>query len=151
MQYIRQFQDVSEFEDFVNGGIRSGGTAMSSSADKILGLHGKTLIFTTPAVTVTFADAAGTGLSMVDIAAQIAAAATVKPKLRGQRVVAIWNSTDGQPCVLGSTGTANNLFGFSTTVATTGKIYNAPSGAKPRWNTFEIAHGFDRYMLLVEE
>jgi hypothetical protein len=155
VQYIKQFQDVNEFADLVNGAIRSGGTSQVSPAEKMFGLHGLTLIFTTPTLTITFSDATNAGLSMTDIVTQIAAAGTapnkVVPKLRGQRVLALWNTVDGNNVVLANTGTANTLFGFSTTVATSGKVYAPFNGTKPRWLDFSISQGLDRYTLIVEE
>lgn len=76
-----------------------------------------TLIFGTPAVTVTFSD----NLDLTHIVAEINAAAgsviahLIRLDDNGGQVLALWNDTT--PVILLSTGTANTYFGFSTTLA----------------------------------
>jgi len=98
------------------------------------GLFNKTLIFTDPLVTVTFALPAS-GLDVYpfqEIKAQIE---TQEPlllvtKLWGQLVLTRKIVTTGVN--LNNLGTANSILGFSTTAPTIGKVYDPPGGAAPR-------------------
>lgn len=78
---------------------------------------GLTLIFTTPAATVTFS----ADLDWKEILAEITAVnAAIGPNIvktdpNGGGVLAFWNDTT--PVVMAHTGTANSYFGFSTTMA----------------------------------
>lgn len=87
-------------------------------------VSGLTLIFTTPAVTVTFS----ANLDWKDIIGEIVAAnPAIGPHLlktdpNGGGVLAFWNDTT--PVVLSHTGTANAYFGFPTTPGHVGLTQN---------------------------
>lgn len=80
-------------------------------------LNGKTLIFTAPAVTVTFS----ADVDFKEIVDQINTQAgsevahLLKETSNGGLLLVLWN--DVTPVVLSETGTANAYFGFSTTAA----------------------------------
>jgi len=135
-----KFREIAEVNLFLNGGIR-GGVAIDSFAQNISTgngalvapvLAGKTLIFTTPAKTVTFAvggDPAGR-LTAKEIIAQIVAGGQLAATLIGGQL-AITEGTPSTGTVLSAAGTANALLGFDIAVATSGKVYGTPYGNAP--------------------
>lgn len=150
MQRVLMFQSHWEFEDLVNGAICTGAMPPSRVAGRYLGLHGLTLVFTAPSLTVTFSDPSGAGLSIADICAAIATAGLKVQSRFGDRI-SIYHLTDGTAVALASTGTANKLLGFSTAADTSGKVYAPPTGAKPRWTSISSGVDMGKYLLTVEE
>jgi hypothetical protein len=130
------FRKLSTYDAqlLLRGGLQGGPLAEAApvvSPTIIYGLHNKTLIFTTPGVTVTFSDATGAGLNISQVVAQIQAALTAAYVVRATaRSIQIEAATPGVIVMLG-TGTANPQLGFGDITQTTIK-YNAPSGAAPR-------------------
>lgn len=68
---VNNFAKYSDMELFLRGGIKTGPVPPLTKG-RALGLHGLTLVFIQPAAkTVTFSDATGEGLSLLDILQQI--------------------------------------------------------------------------------
>lgn len=104
----------------LNRGRDPGRTTPATALDKSLYKHpvdGLTLIFSTPAGTVTFSD----NLSLFDIVEEINTALgsdvahLQKRGPNGETVLFLWDDTT--PVVLDEAGTANPYFGFPTTAA----------------------------------
>lgn len=127
---FKQFGSIEEMELFLRGGI-SGGKQIASSSGVVLGLHGKTLIFAAPVGTVTFSDPSGDGLTLSEIAQQIAAVVTVASQFRGGSLSLV-QPTPTTGVSLSKSGTANKFFGFSGATDSVGTVVNGPSGAVPR-------------------
>lgn len=131
----RKFGSYTEVNQFLRGDILSGPLSEAApviSPTVLYGLDGKTLVFTTPAVTVTFSDTTHKGLLISEVVAQIQAA------LGGGYVVGaferrlrIEKAAPGV-LVLAGTGTANAKLGFQS-ITTTSIKYAAPDGAAPRF------------------
>lgn len=140
---LRKFGSHEELDFFLRGGLTSGPLPSSGSSSNpvVYGLNGKTLIFNTPAVTVTFTVTGGAqaGIDLKGIADQI------KTALGGNYAVTYYQrmlrivATAGGSIVLSKNGTSNTILGLPTDTDTTTTKYNAPSGAAPRYievNTF---------------
>lgn len=135
-----KFREIAEVNLFLNGGIR-GGVPIDGFAQNIASgngarmapvLVGLTLVFTTPAKTVTFvagADPAGR-LTAKEIIAQIVSGGQLAATLF-DGMLAIVQGTPTTGVVLSNTGTANALLGFDTAVVTSGKVYGTPYGNAP--------------------
>jgi len=150
MLKILQFDTLQAVEHGINGGV-IGGAIVVGPDGKILGLDGKTLIFTTPAGTVTFSDKSGQGHTPAEVIAEIKAVhATLQPKFI-KRQLWIIETTPTSGIVITGAGTANPIFGFGN-VTVTGIVYNPPDGAAPRVIS-DNAHGkatADGYYIIVE-
>lgn len=144
---ILRFDDTNTAQHALNGGI-SGGAQITGG--RIMGLHGKTLIFNTPAGTVTFSDPTGAGLSPDDIQTQIQAvhAGLVAQFYRGY--LRIIEATPTSGVVLDTDGTANVVFGFGNKVDTTGIVYAPYDGAAPRLLEFRGSPRMDGFIAVVE-
>ena len=124
-----KFGTIDEVEHFLNGGIRGSGSKLDGKV--VYGLHNLTLVFNTPAGTVTFSDASNAGLSLVDIKTQIETdVAALKVKFRDGHLWIIDDDVSG-PVVLDATGTANTKFGFSDTTDSAGVVYATFGGTAP--------------------
>jgi len=149
---VRKFGSYNDANLLLRGDILSGplgNAAPVVSPTLLLGLHGKTLIFTTPATTVTFSDATQAGLSISAIALQIQTALTASHVVSAQeRRLRIEKATPGV-IVLSGTGTANALLGFGNTTTTTVK-YAAPDGVAPRFISMVQADG-QAFLVVTEE
>ena len=147
---LRSFQNLPEIDLFIRGGIR-GGRALVKA---IYNLHGKTLIFTTPSVTVTFSDPTGEGLGPATVVAQIkAAAASLSPTLL-DNCLSVEEVSPSAGVVLSKTGTANTLLGFSydtSGVAATGVVLAAPGGTAPALVSIGRKATGDGYVVVVDE
>ncbi len=144
---VYRFETSTDAEHFLNGGISGGAEIVH--AGRVLGLHNKTLIFTSPAGTVTFSDPTGAGLSAGDIKSQIEAAlATLKVTYHGYKIRII-RATPTAPVVLSNTGTANPIFGFGSAVAATGVVFNPIGGAAPAIMTTEANPNSDGWAIWV--
>ena len=148
---ILTFGDLRRVDFVLNGGI-SGGKKVISAGGKVVRLHGKTLIFTTPAGTVTFSDPGGAGLSMAEIIAAIVGAAGLGG-LNPSFIDGYLNIREATPSagvVLAGTGTANAAFGFGKSTVT-GTVYNPYDGAAPRLLMGPFARAqMDGYYAVVE-
>jgi hypothetical protein len=153
---LYKFTEVFEVETFLNGGVIGGevkgamtGTPAGLNCG-IPGLIGKTLKFTSPgAITATFAAPTGVGgsaepgvgtnpdptvLLFKDIKLQVEAASALLKvfSINGRIVIREATATSG--IAIDPTGTASRLLGFDGTVATVGKLFNAPpSAVVPCW------------------
>ena len=149
---VRKIGSYSDANLLLRGDILSGplGEAAPVVSPMLLrGLHGKTLVFTTPATTVTFSDATQAGLSISAIALQIQTALTASHVVSAQeRRLRIEKATPGV-IVLSGTGTANAQLGFGNTTITTVK-YAAPDGAAPRLISMVQADG-QAFLVVTEE
>lgn len=145
----RKFGNYKALNAFYLGKIR-GGADLSKLANALF-LHGKTLIFTTPAGTVTFAAspaAAQNPMKLSDVKVEIEAqVATVKAEIVDY-ALQLWTATPGT-IVLSKDGTANSFFGFDTAVDTTAKIVAVPGGAAPKF--IALAPGYDGSLFLTTE
>lgn len=114
---------IRELNGFIRGGrdITSQGRDVRPNPDTTAGhnlykhpVAGLTLVFSTPAATVTFsADLDWKGI-LDEINTQVGADVAYVLSTDGPgRILALWDDTT--PVVLSHTGTANTYFGFSTT------------------------------------
>lgn len=149
--YMHKFGNVRDLELFVQGGIRSSKKVVSLDG-KIQGLHGLTLVFNIPVVTVTFADATAVGLTYAEILAQIlsdTASAITGKFIEGALQIL---DTDLSGAIdLDMTGTANLIFGFRADVDTVGTLFNPPGGSAPRVLFMGGNSQGDGYHLMTEE
>jgi hypothetical protein len=146
MLKILRFGDTDSAENALNGGI-SGGKPVSG---KVMGLHGKTLVFNTPAGTVTFSDSSGEGLSVKDISDQVVAVQATLLVQFYNGYMRIREITPSGGVNLDATGTANSAFGFSSTGDTVGTVYGPPDGTAPRLIDFEGSSRMDGFVAVVE-
>lgn len=143
---ILRFASTNEAEFTLNGGIASG----ASIGGRIMGLHGKTLIFIEPAGTVTFSDATGVGLSPSEVQTQVQA---VHAGLKVQfvdRYMRIIEDVPATGVCLDKDGTANSIFGFSTSADTIGVRYGSLSGGPPLLVSLQETATRDGYLAVVE-
>jgi len=148
---------LRELEHALNGGI-IGGKQVVDGYGLVHGLHGKTLIFTTPLGTTTFDDPTGAGLTYQQIDDQIKATGDPGPfPLAGllakvvDRSLWIVELVPTNGIVMTGAGTANPIFGFGSATVT-GVVYAAPDGSAPKLLS-DNAHGkptADGYYILVE-
>lgn len=131
---VRKFSNYEAVNMFLRGDILSGPLASAApvvSPTVLYGLHGLTVIFTTPAVTCTFSDPTGAGLTPKQIAAALQAALTATHVVSVYKSsIRIEKATPGVIVMLG-TGTANVRLGLPAATTTTVK-YAAPTDAAPR-------------------
>ena len=152
---IREFADLFAAEFYLRGGIR-GGQQVVNASGLVQNLHGKTLIFNTPAGTVTFDESAGAaglggGLTLQEITAQIQAVhAGLQVSLR-DRVLNIIEATPTNGVDLDKDGTANKLFGFSKATDNVGKVISAPGGTAPVLVGIWGKTNNDGYMVIIDE
>lgn len=124
---VKKFVSAYEMETFLNGGIR-GGTPLDGPVQIA---HNSTLIFTTPAATVTFSSPTGRLLPaaiLTQINAQLGSNGSAKMQ---DKTLVIEKADGSAPIVLSASGTANGSLGFSSTTATTGKIYGSDPTSPP--------------------
>lgn len=143
---VHTFATPNEVEFFLNGGV-VGGKSVVGIGGKVLGLHGTTLVFNSPAGTVTFSDATGAGLTYQQVKAAIEAVhATVTVSFDHGRIRLV---DSGGAVSLDKTGTANTIFGFSTGSDTVGVAYAAPGGAAPALVTVDADTVNNTWTVLV--
>lgn len=140
------FTSTQLMDLFLNGGA-IGGKKIVSATDKgrILGLDGLTLII--GAETVTFVDAAGTGLTLAAIKTQIEAGTTGVTVSFYDGYLVLSAAT---ALTVVSTGTANPVFGFSSSANTVGVLYNPPDGLAPRVLFIGASPAGDSYAVTLE-
>lgn len=150
---VRKVAELDEVNTFLRGGIVGG----KDIRPGIYGLHGLTLIFTSPAATVTFATTpAGSQekLTARQILDQINAVGALSGYARtdGSGKLTIESPTGATAVVLGAAGTANAFFGFNTDGATTGIVFAVPGGNAPALVALSMdAQGSGTYILLTDE
>ncbi len=136
--------------------LRGGLTAGSQIKSPIYGLHGKKLVFTAPAATVTFADASGAGLTHAQVVTQIKAAiATMAPRfVDGQLMLEMVTPSAITLNTQESQSTAARVFGFATTTGAStlsGTLYAPPDGTAPRLVSVGPSGQMDSIILVTEE
>ncbi len=143
---------LDDVNNILRGGVRLP-LPMRGDA-RIYGLHGLTLVFTTPAGTVTFSDASNAGLSAKQIAAEIKGDnSAVSVKIVDQ-VLYIEDADVSGPVVINKeTSTAGPLLGFKNDVGgtITGKVYDAPGGTPPCLVSLSETGQMDGLILITEE
>lgn len=123
----------------------------SQNKTVIFGLHGLTLVFTTPIGTVTFSDPTGAGLTLEDILLQIRTTiATLQPTFVDQRLVVLEATPTNGVALNGAISTAAALFGFPP-VSVAGTKYAPEDGTAPRFLWFESNAQMDSLYVITEE
>jgi len=128
MLRVKKINGLEELNTFLRGGIL-GGKKFEGSA--LYGLHGLTLVFTSPAAsTVTFATPGSSSqeaLSLKDVVAQINAVVAGIARMHDGRLLLQHSSTK---ITITGASTALTALGFDAT-GVTGTVYAAPGGAAP--------------------
>lgn len=147
---IKKFGTLGDVRAFLQG--RIVGSVNVFKTHSSLYLHGKTLIFATPADTCTFdstPDGAQIPLTQAEIKAQIEAqVADVSVTFDNGRVSL--HLTAGGPIVLDKDGTANAQLGFDTTTDTSAAVYAEPGGTPPALVQIVPEHGSNAYLVVVD-
>jgi hypothetical protein len=127
---VRRALNEFEADVVLKGGVRL--PMNYKGNERIYGLHTKTLVFSTPAGTVTFADSTGKGLTIQEVLKEINSdLATVRSFMR-DGVVFILHATLASAVVIdGATSTARSILGLPNG-SITGTKFNPPGGAAPR-------------------
>lgn len=146
---IFEFDTAKEMEFFFQGGVR-GGRQVTNQSGRVFGLHGKTLILTSPAATVTFSDATGAGLSFDAIADQIRTAAPTVSTFWRDGTMHLQLTTPTAAVTVDKDGTANAVFGFSSAKDHAGLYVNGPAGVVPHIVETGTKPRFDGYYAVVE-
>jgi hypothetical protein len=122
------FSNTAAMDFFLNGGLLGGTDLRKSLVTKgrLQGLDGKTLVIN--GETVTFADPTRAGLTLGEVKTAIEAGTTGVEVVWTDGRLGLANATS---VTVGSTGTANSIFGFSSTVDSVNQPYNLPGGAAP--------------------
>lgn len=148
---IRKFSGVDALNTFIKGRLRGSVDLVRNPG--ALYLHGKTLVFTTPAATVTFA--ASPAVAQVPLTP-----ALVKTQIEAQTtngvLVSFFNgvlelrANPAGTLVLAKTGTANPLLGFDDTTDSTVKPLNPPGGSAPKYVGLEPEGSPGTYLLIQD-
>jgi hypothetical protein len=144
---IRKFSGLDSLNTFVKGRLRGTTDLVKNPAG--LYLHGLTLIFTTPAVTVTFASSpAGTQvpLTLAQIKSQIETA-TASGVLVSWFGGCIELRANPAGVLVLTGGTASALLGLG---AATVQPLNAPSGAAPKYVGLEPEGSPGTFLLIMD-
>jgi len=157
MRKVLHAGSLREIEHIINGGI-CGGVKLVDGGGRVHGLHGKTLIFTTPLATATFSDPNGVGLTYKQVNEQLQDTGSPGPfPLAGilakfvDRSLWLIETTPTNGIVMTGAGTANPIFGFGDATLT-GVAYAAPDGSAPKLvsdNPTKKAPN-DGYFIMVE-
>lgn len=146
MLKVLSVTSMEEMQDLLQGTLVGGSTG--AGAGRLYDLHGKTLVFTAPAATVTLSDPTAAGLRLQDIVAQVnAATAALTASLRRDSLA--FTAVSGG-ITLAKTGTANSALRFSSATASAALRYNPPSGAAPRLVETNNKSTLDGYYVIVE-
>ena len=145
----RTLDNADMLDIFLRGGIVAGDIKVYP----VYGLHGKTLVFTSPtATTVTFADATGAGLTLKDIVSQInSGISNVTAKLVNGKLCIVHTAGTTKIAVTAATSTAAPILGMSSSVDSSGTVYAPPSGAAPRLIDFKPSGRLDGLIVITEE
>jgi len=153
--------DLYIMQDLINGAIFGGRKAVGTTG-KVLGLHGKTLVFNDPLIpanplgTVTFDNPGGAGLTPEEINDQIHDVGNPGPfplaiymVTFADRTARLIEITPTNGILLKGTSTASPVFGFGKEdVATV--IYNPFDGVAPRVIGVQPTVEMDSYYATVE-
>ena len=151
---------LGEMQRLLIGAISGG--RKSIAGGKVLGLHGKTLIFNDPLIpanplgTVTFDDPGGTGLTPAEINTQLHDAGLPGPTPLdiytaqfSDGTMSLIEITPTNGILLMGTGTANPVFGFGSDDILS-RVYNPYDGAAPRLINLLTSAQADGYYATVE-
>jgi len=151
---FHKFQSISAMDRFLNGRI-AGGVDIPKTHSALY-LHGKTLVFTTPAEEeVIFEAAPATAqvpLTMAQLVEQIEDQATgVKALINREGQLEMYMEPPGE-IVLASSGTANRQLGFSSSSATSNTPCAAPGAAEaPRLVQIIPDTGSNGYLVVTDD
>jgi len=147
MIQVRKIGSIFELNLFLNGGLLSSRKIGNLA---LYGLHGKTLEFTSPAGTVTFATPGSSlqeGLTLKEIVTQINAIHSGYARMYKEALVLSGPS----PVVLDASSTALELLGFDK-AGMTGVAYGKPGDAAPALISVAAdEHAADTWVLVTEE
>ena len=150
MLYIYERDTLKDVEFLLQGGV-TGGRVTVNQRGTTPGLSGTTLIFLSPAVTVTFSDTSGVGLNPQDIVNQIVAVnSTIVPFWRGGCLNLLLTPAAASNVAVSHAGTANPIFGFSSATDNVGVFYAGPTGLIPRLVPVDPKARLDGYYVVVE-
>lgn len=142
--YIREFNSRLEAEIFLQDLIVS--RIAFPSGNPMWGLHGKQLVFTTPAKTVTFVDASNAGLTINDIVDQIndqtSGTPGTPPHRKTSRIAQFGSGDDNRLMLCTDSDVMLNLAGGSTAAAMLG----LPDGGTVGTNKCLASGGTRTYM-----
>ena len=148
---FRKFSSMDDAAVFLKGHI-IGGVDLTKNGSSLY-LHGLTLVFNTPADSVTFTAspaAAQVPLTVQDVITQIEAqAAGVSARLNKGRLE-LYMTTPGA-INLDKDGTANAKLGFSRATDTSNAPYNAPGGSAPALVSIIHDSGSNSYMVVTDD
>ncbi len=147
---IKKFSGLDSLSSFLKGRLRGTSDLVKNTA--ALYLHGKTLIFATPAETVTFAAspaAAQVPLTLAQVKTQIEAQTTGVSVGFVQGAIELYMTTPGT-LVLDKDGTANAYLGFSSVADSTVKPINPSGGAAPKFVSLVPEPGAGTYLLVTD-
>lgn len=152
---IREFQNAHDLELFLRGGIR-GGKKIVDRSGLVQNLHGKTLVFNTPAGTVTFDESAGAagiggGLTYKEVVAQIRAVHSGLEASFRDGVLNLVETTPTSGVNLDATGTANTYFGFSNATDNAASVVDVKGGTAPTLESLAPKANNDGYVAVIDE
>lgn len=149
---VRKISEITRVNALLRGGIFG---SVDLRKGLVYGLHGKTLIFTAPAATVTFTtpnSSAQDGLTLSAILEQINDVAALDGWVKAYEGALLAVDPAGSTAVvLDKDGTANTIFGFQKNVDTAGVVYAAPGGAAPALVSVDPIQYADLYVVTTEE
>lgn len=147
---IRKFSSLESLNAFIKGRLR-GSTDLVKTPSSLY-LHGRTLIFATPAATVTFAaspTAAQVPLTKAQVKTQIEAQAAGVLVSFVQGAIELRANPAGT-LVLDKDGTANALLGFPTKADTTVTPVSPPGGSNPEFISVGPEGSQSTYLLTLD-
>lgn len=149
---LRKLASIDEITVLLKGHILGGVNVPGTHSARYL--HGKTLVFNTPADTVTFVAtpaSAQVPLSLQEILDQITTqAAGVSAQFNRLGQLELFVTTPG-PINLDLTGTANAMLGFDTAVDTAAAPFDVPGGTPPALVQVVSDHGSNSFLVITDE
>lgn len=154
MPLVARKFNLPELNAFLAGSIGAGTKLTQPENGAALYLHGKTLIFSTPSVTVTFVASPANGqipLTIPTLLSQIDTQTShaVKGGLSGGRLTLVLAA--GGTLVLTKDGTANPLLGFDTSKDMTGKPVAITGGSAPTFVSLSPDTSSNNHVLVTNE
>ncbi len=155
------FSKIRDMSLFLRGGIKAGPLpstqlgGASPAGRRVTGLDGLTLVFVQPAaVTVTFSDASGQGLTFAQVISEIETAIAAVQARFIDNCLQLEEATPSAGVSINlATSTAAGKFGWRAdggAGTATNVPYNPPDGAAPRFIDFSTTPTADGYALIVE-
>lgn len=147
----RKFASLADLNAYLGGRLR-GSTNLMRSGESLY-LHGLTLIFTTPAETVTFAATpavAQVPLTIQEVKTQIEAQTTGVVVGFVNGALELYMSTPGA-IGIDKDGTANALLGFDNSADRAATPVSEPGGAAPAFVALSPESGSNSYILTTED